>query len=133
MPPGRPSRSARAVLVACLLGGALLLGIGVRYLILPEAAAKTFGLPGRPPGHELHYVTGLRNIWLGGLAIAFATLREWRALGLWFAMAAIVCFADAAIAASSIGRLPHIAFHAGCGVACIALSGAAWRVFMKGG
>ncbi len=129
----RDTRKDRTVLIVCLIGGILLFAIGVRYLLAPEAATLTFGLPRRPANLELHYVTGLRNIWLGALAIAFATLREWRALGLWFAMGAIVCFADAAIAASSVGRLPHIAFHAGCGVACIALSASAWRVFMKGG
>lgn len=129
----KPARFQRTIRIVSLVGGVLLLAIGVRYLFAPEAATLTFGLPRRPANLELHYVTGLRNVWLGALAIAFATLREWRALGLWFAMGAIVCFADAAIAASSVGRLPHIAFHAGCGVACVALSAAAWRVFMKGG
>lgn len=123
----------RAVLVVCLLGGVLLLGIGVRYLLAPEAAALTFGIPKRPQALELHYITGLRNIWLGGLAIALATLREWRALALWFAMGSIVCFADALIAASSAGRWPHVGFHVACGVASIGLSWAAFREFRKGG
>ena len=50
----------------------------------------------------------------GGLA----TFRQWRALALWFAMGTIVCFADAAIAASSTGKLPQIVFHIGCGIGC---------------
>jgi hypothetical protein len=128
-----PIRHERILLAVCLVGGALLAVIGARYMLVPEQAARTFGVPARPVGHEFHYIIGLRNLWLGGLAIAFATLRLWRALMLWFAMGAIVCFADAAIAASSIGRLPHIAFHTGCGLACIVLAAAAWRVSMKQG
>lgn len=131
MPNRRLTRTQRLLLAVCLIGGVLLAVIGARYMLVPESAARTFGVPGRPAGHELHYIIGLRNLWLGGLAIAFATLRQWRALALWFAMGAIVCFADAGIAASSIGRLPHIAFHVGCGLACIALAVAAWRVSMK--
>ena len=63
----------------------LLTVIGIRYFLAPEGAARTFGVPGRPAGYELHYIIGLRNVWLGLLAVAFAVLREWRALALWFA------------------------------------------------
>lgn len=126
-------RHERGVAITALLGGVLLLAIGLRYLAAPEAAALTFGIPKRPQALELHYITGLRNVWLGGLAIAFALFREWRALALWFAMATIVCFADAYIAASSAGRWPHVAFHVASGVASLALSWAAYREFCKGG
>ena len=79
-------------------------------------------MPRRPAGHELYYIIGLRNLWLGLLAVAFAALRQWRALALWFAMGTIVCFADAAIAASSTGKLPQVAFHIGCGIGCAVLA-----------
>ncbi len=105
-----------------VIAGVLLAVIGIRFFLMPESAARTFGVPARPEGYELYYIIGLRNVWLGLLAVAFALLREWRALALWFAMGAIVCFADALIAASSTGRLPQVAFHTGCGVACIALA-----------
>jgi hypothetical protein len=121
------TRSERWILVVCLLGGVLLTVIGIRYLLVPESAARAFGVPGRPAGYELHAIIGLRNVWLGVLAIGFAVLRQWRALALWFAIGTIVCFADAFIAASSSGRLPQIAFHVGCGVGCIALAAATWR------
>ncbi len=101
--------------------------IGLRYFLTPEGAARTFGLPSRPAGYELYVIIGLRNVWLGLLAVAFALLREWRALALWFGLGAVVCFADAAIAASSTGKVPQIAFHAGCGIACVALSALTWR------
>jgi hypothetical protein len=108
--------------IVCLLGGVLLAVIGVRYLLLPEQAALTFGVPRRPTGHELYYIIGLRNLWLGLLAIGLALMRQWKGLVLRFGMGALVCFADAAIAASSAGRWPHIAFHVGCGIACVALA-----------
>ena len=126
------TRLERWALVVCLLGGSLLIVIGIRYFVLPEQAARTFGVPGRAVGYEFHYIIGLRNVWLGLLAIAFAALREWRALALWFALGTIVCFADAAIAASSTGRLPQVAFHVACGFACVALAIVCWRAAAKG-
>jgi len=127
---GRFARE-RWLISACLLGGVLLTVIGVRYFLMPEQAARTFGVPGRPAGYELYYIIALRNVWLGLLALGLALLRQWNALALWFAMGAIVCFGDAGIAASSTGRWPQIAFHIGCGIACIGLAAAAWRFAAK--
>jgi hypothetical protein len=104
------------------VGGALLAVIGIRYLVVPKSAAFTFGVAEPPLGHELHYIIGLRNVWLGLLACAFAILREWRALALWFGFGSVVCFADAAIAATSSGGLPQVAFHMGSGVMCVVLA-----------
>jgi uncharacterized membrane protein len=117
----------RVVLWLCLLGGVILTVIGARYFIRPEHAARTFGVPDRPLGHELYYIIGLRNLWLGLLAIALATFREWRALALWFSFGAVVCFADASIAFTSTGRWAQTTFHVVCGFACIGLASAAWR------
>ena len=128
MSSGKASRTNRWMLIFGLLGGLLLTVIGIRYFAVPESAARTFGVPGRPAGYEFHYIIGLRNVWLGLLAVAFSALREWRALALWFALGTTVCFADAAIAASSAGRLPQIAFHMGCGAACLVLAVVCWRV-----
>ena len=121
-------RNQRWVIALCFIGGVLLAVIGVRFLLMPESAARTFGVPGRPEGHELYTIIGLRNVWLGLLAVAFAALREWRALALWFALGAIVCFADGSLAASSTGRVPQVAFHIGCGLACIGLAAGCWRL-----
>jgi Domain of unknown function (DUF4267) len=113
---------------AGIVGGLLLAVIGARFLLTPEAAAVTFGVPRRPLGHELSYIIGLRNLWLGLLAVAFATLRQWRALALWFAMGAVVCFADAVIAATSTGHLSQVSFHVGCGLGCAGLAAVLWRL-----
>jgi hypothetical protein len=118
----------RWIIGVCLAGGALLAVIGIRYLLVPESAARTFGVPARPVGHELYYIIGLRNLWLGLLAVGLALLHQWRALLLWFAMATIVCFADAVIAATSTGRVPQVAFHVACGIVCAALAAALARL-----
>ena len=99
----------------CALVGTLLGLIGLRYLLVPESAARTFGVPGRPAGHELHYIIGLRNLWLGALAVGLAALRQWHGLALWFAIGGFVCFADARLVANATGKLPQVAFHLGCG------------------
>jgi hypothetical protein len=121
-------RTEWLILTLGIIGGVLLTVIGIRYFLTPEGAARTFGVPGRPEGYELYYIVGLRNVWLGLLAVTFAALREWRALALWFAFGAVVCFSDAGIAATSTGRLPQVAFHVGCGLACIALGAGCRRL-----
>lgn len=132
MSSAKARRTRRVIGILGLVGGLLLTVIGIRWFAVPERAALTFGVPRRPAGYELHYIIGLRNVWLGLLAIAFAALREWRALALWFALGTIVCFADAAIAASATGRLPQVAFHLGCGVACAVLAVVCWRAASRG-
>ena len=110
------------VLTICLLGGVLLTVIGVRFFLVPDSAAYTFGVSHGTANYAFHYIIGLRNVWLGLLVIGFAALRQWRALALWFGLGTIVCFADAGIAATSGGRLAHVAFHIGAGIACLALT-----------
>lgn len=121
------STGRRNVMILGILTGLVLFGIGVRFLVVPSGAAKFFGIAPDAPVPALHYVVALRDLWLGGLAIAFAALREWRALALWLAMAVAVCFADAWIAATSSGRVVSVAFHIGSGLFCAALAIASWR------
>jgi uncharacterized protein DUF4267 len=121
------SARPKAILALAVLGGSLLSFIGIRYLLVPEAAAKSFGLPARPAGHELYSIIGLRNLWLGALAIGLAALRQWHGLVLWFGIGVVVCFSDALIAAKATGKAPQIAFHLACGLLCGLLAGACWR------
>lgn len=117
----------------CLICGGLLTVIGIRYFITPEGAARTFGVTAAPAGYEFHHIIGLRNVWLGLLAVALATLREWRALALWFSLGVVVCFADAAVVARSTGKWPQIAFHIGCGLAWVGLAAGSWRLARRKG
>jgi hypothetical protein len=121
-------RKGRHIVWLAVFAGVLLFLIGVRFLLVPRAAANTFGLAREIANYELHRIIGLRDLWLGALAVAFALLREWRALALWLLLAAGVCFADAVIAGSSSGKALAVAFHAGSGVFCLWLGIAAWRL-----
>lgn len=126
----RPSafKEGRHVLWLGVFAGALLFLIGVRFLLVPDSAVFTFGLANAPAASTgLEGVIGLRDLWLGALAVAFALLKDWRALGLWLLMGALVCWADALIVASNSGPPLAIAFHALSGVFCLAVGYGAWR------
>lgn len=133
MASDRDARMRNVVVALAAIGGLLLVVIGVRYLLVPQSAARTFGVPARPAGYELHYIIGLRNVWLGLLAFAFVALGEWRALALWFTGAVAVCLADGLIAATSTGRAPQVAFHIGCGIASAVLAAYCWRAARRPG
>lgn len=125
---GSRGRRTRAVAIGA---GVLLLLIGARFLVMPDQAARGFGLPRDYAGNALHYVVGFRDVWLGALAIAFAWLREWRALALWLAMGALVCFADAALVAAIGGKAAYIVFHTVSGLICAVLAHIAFRRWRK--
>jgi hypothetical protein len=129
---GARSKRATVLLIVAGLAGFALGVIGLRYLLVPESAARTFGVPGRPAGHELHYIIGLRNLWLGALAVGLAALRNWQGLALWFATGTAVCFADALIAATATGKPPQVAFHALCGLLWTLLAALCWARGAKG-
>jgi hypothetical protein len=121
------SRSTRHLRTLAIVAGALLFLIGVRFLLVPESAARTFGLARGAGLGELAAIVGLRDLWLGALAVLLAVLCEWRALSLWLLLGAGVCLADAAIAGGSSGKALAIAFHIGSGIFCLALGLAFWR------
>jgi len=116
------------VMALGLIVGSILSVIGIRFWFFPESAALTFGAPG--PGNEtaLAQIIALRDVWLGLLAIAFALMSEWRALMVWFALGAWVCFIDATIAAGNGGHPAAIGFHVGSGVLCLILTRSCWQL-----
>lgn len=129
-PEGRETGRKHRHLVWLAIGAGLLLTvIGIRFMVVPRSAANTFGLAKDIAGYELHHVIGLRDIWLGLLAVALAALREWRALALWFGLGALVCFSDAVIVMGSSGKLAAVAFHIGSGVFCAWMGLVLWRRF----
>ncbi len=126
--PGRSSLLQRRLFWLGIAGGFLLFAIGVRFIVDPGAAQRTFGLPRQLAGSELHAVSGLRDLWLGGLAVAFAWLRQWRALALWLLMGALVCFGDGLIVLNAGFKAWALAFHWGCGVVCLWGGARCWRI-----
>jgi len=105
-----------------IAAGLLLALIGLRFLLVPADAFRTFGI-GRSPGPEtLAVIIGIRDLWLGALGIGLAALRQWRALALWLGLGALVCWADAAVVVRAGGPAAALAFHAGSGVVCAVLA-----------
>jgi hypothetical protein len=123
----RRQRRERRLLVLCALVGMTLVVIGIRFHLAPERARAFFGLPAAEALSGLHSVVAIRDIWVGLLAIALAALREWRALAIWLGLGVLVCFSDAALVATSGGKVPAIAFHTVSGLVCGALAVATWR------
>lgn len=115
-------------LIAVLIGGVLTI-IGMRFWFVPEAAMMTFGLSAGAAASELCAVIAFRDIWLGGLAIVFALLKDWRALGLWLGLGTGVCFADAALVTSVGGPGLAIAFHVASGLLCAGLALRCWQLY----
>ena len=101
-----------------IFAGLMLTAIGIRFLLAPYDAAHTFGVSRDVAGAELHHIIAMRDLWLGLLAVAFAGLREWRSLGLWFVMGAVVCVADAGIVASTTAKWWALTFHLSSALFC---------------
>lgn len=127
-----PDRHQRWLIGLSVATGLALLVIGVRFITAPRHAAQFFGI-GTPSGpFDLHYVIGVRDLWLALAILALGWMREWRALAVMLGLGAIVCFADSAIAASSSGRTLSIMFHAASGVFCAGVALACWRMGQRG-
>ncbi|HMN36315.1 MAG TPA: DUF4267 domain-containing protein [Hyphomicrobium sp.] len=118
---------AKIVRVVAVLAGVLLAVIGARFLVDPLQAQRTFGLGKGDAGFALHWAIGLRDLWLALIVAAFAWLKNWQGLALWFAFGAAVCAGDGLIVAVAGARWPYIGFHMGSGMVCAGLAIAAWR------
>ncbi|HXF54464.1 MAG TPA: DUF4267 domain-containing protein [Hyphomicrobiaceae bacterium] len=127
MSAGGNERLRRLLLGLSIAVGLALFVIGIRFIVVPQSAARLFGLAGGAASFELHYVIGVRDLWLALVVIGLALFREWRGLALWLGFGAAVCVADGAIAASSSARAGPIAFHLASGVLCAVLAVACWR------
>lgn len=127
------SNATRLLCVLTFIGGGFLAVTGIKFVMIPEHAARVFGIARATTGFELHHVIAGRDIWLGLLAIAFAALKEWRALALWFGLGVFVCLADAAIVLEAGGKSGRIVFHLGSALLCIVLAAMAWRAHRMAG
>ncbi len=123
----------RFLRIATYIGGAVLAIIGVRFFLIPEHATRVFGIPASAANFELQHVIAARDIWLGVLAIAFAVLKEWRALALWFGLGMFVCLSDAAVVSSAGGKAGPVAFHLFGALMCAVLGVLAHRAARPSG
>jgi hypothetical protein len=120
-------RRARILLWLSIAAGLTLFVIGVRFLAVPQSAARFFGIGGQQLSFDMHYVIALRDLWLALLLVVLALSRDWRGLALWFGLGALVCVGDSWIAATSSGRTLSVAFHLASGVFCALLAAACWK------
>jgi hypothetical protein len=127
MSAGHIERRTRILLGLSITAGLTLLVIGIRFIAVPQSAARFFGIGEPPAPFDFHYVVALRDIWLALLLISLAVLREWRAVALWLFLGAFVCAGDGWIAAGSSGRLASVLFHLVSGAFCAVLAAACWR------
>ncbi|MEQ1647674.1 MAG: DUF4267 domain-containing protein [Hyphomicrobiaceae bacterium] len=119
--------SDKSVLRLAAAAGVLLLVIGLRFIVWPTSAARTFGVPDLPTDVTLHQVVGFRDLWLGALLVGLCWYRQWRALSLWFGLATLVCLADATIVAQTTGKSLQLTFHVASAMVCTALARATWH------
>lgn len=116
-----------------IAAGLALALIGVRFGFVPRSAARFFGIDAPAEAPHLHYVIALRDIWLGLLIIVFALWRDWRALAMWLAFGAVVCFVDAVVVAFATAWIWSVLFHIASGTYCAALGIACWREHVRTG
>lgn len=57
--------------------GVLLLLIGCRFMAMPEAAERGFGLIYDQPSYSFHYIKGIRDLFTGSILTLFTYL-NWR-------------------------------------------------------
>ena len=99
-----PSNAASTWIAA--LAALLFLGLGLRALLAPIAAATSFGVP-LASGDGLAFVRafGARNIGLSLVALALIALDKRRALAAVFCAAALIAALDFSIVATQAGAL----------------------------
>lgn len=117
------------LIILTTLTGVVLLVIGIRFLLVPHQASRFFGIAtaAAPGSTDLHYVIGVRDIWLAAIVIVLSALEDWRGLTIWMGLGVLVCAGDAAIAAQSSAKALPVAFHLASGLFCGALAVACWR------
>ncbi|MFE7721660.1 DUF4267 domain-containing protein [Nocardia rhizosphaerihabitans] len=87
------SRTATAL---SLLGAALILYVGISYLIAPEATASGFGLPAWPSGDAVAFLNlkGVRDAVSGLVILALLATKQRFALGVTMLVTALVPVGD---------------------------------------
>lgn len=115
-----------AITLAALTGLAMIF-LGVRFLLLPEAAEAGFGIHFNEQGdYAFHYAKGIRDIFSGLLLCFFALLKERRAVAITLLTGTIIPVTDMLIVLSKsytsyLQAMPHIIAIITCAVVGIIL------------
>lgn len=108
--------------------GLVFLVIGLRFVLVPQAAFDFFGLADPPRLRDLSTIIGLRDIWLALLVLGLGRWREWRALALTLGLGVLVCLCDTVVAVVSDGWSPSLLLHLGAGAFFAGLGWHCWRL-----
>jgi Domain of unknown function (DUF4267) len=115
---------SRAELAACVVGGALLVFIGVRFLLVERVAADAFGVS---LDHATSYahIKGIRDLVTGVMIAVFALLGDRRATGLVLLLGSAIPVVDGVQVLSVHGLdVAHLSIHWGTALVCSMLG--AW-------
>ena len=102
--------------------GLTLVALGLASMVAPVTAARLFGVPA---GGDAAYVTvaGVRDLAAGGLVVAFALLRDRRAVGVSVLVGSVIPIGDGTMALlHSPTPLRFVAMHWGSAVVCLAFA-----------
>lgn len=112
---------SKAELVACLIGGALLMFIGVRFLVIPAVAGEAFGVT---IDHATTYghIKGIRDLFTGVILAVFAVLGDRRGTGLVLVLGSMIPVVDGYEVFATHGLdVAHMSIHWGTALFCTAL------------
>ena len=78
-----------------IVTGLLLIFIGARFFLVPEAATTAFGINVSTNGnHSFQYIKGIRDIFTGGIILLLLFTKEFRALGFALLLGCIIPTVD---------------------------------------
>ncbi|WP_298733439.1 DUF4267 domain-containing protein [uncultured Chitinophaga sp.] len=105
------------------ISGLMLIFIGLRFFLVPEAAATAFGIQlDTRSDFSFHYIKAIRDTFSGLLFIALLLMKEWRALGITLLLGSIVPSVDMSIVISHPDYEPaRIYPHLSAIILCIGL------------
>ncbi len=85
----------RGLVTSSALVGLVLVFIGARFLLTPEAAERGFGVRFNEGGnYAFHFIKGIRDLFTGVLIVVLAVRRQRQALALVLGWGAVVPLAD---------------------------------------
>ncbi|AKU93964.1 putative small membrane hydrophobic protein [Labilithrix luteola] len=112
---------SKAELVVSLIGGALLMFIGVRFLVIPAVAGEAFGVT---IDHASTYghLKGIRDLFTGVILAVFALLGDRRGTGLVLVLGSMIPVVDGYEVFSVHGLdVAHMSIHWGTALVCTLL------------
>ncbi len=105
-------------------GGVAMLAIGTLAAVRPKLAAQGYGVPVSTDSDRAYMTAaGIRDLFVGGVVVAFSLLRDRRALGVTLALGSGIAVGDGVIALRH-GPDPKrvLPIHWGSAVVCVGLA-----------